>query len=162
MKKLETLKIYQRDKNYHNNTSSRWQWTPFWISILATFLYNWYCIDPFVQEPSLCSVWYPSSAVHSISENLLKLPASSSPYAKWPVTNGKITKPAHTKDILPYCSLDSTIPHRKSLKQRQHGGEEGQDSSISFLPATHTAHASITARQLQIQAEPWIQSVTGL
>lgn len=101
-------------------------------------------------------------AVHSISENLLKLPASSSPYAKWPVTNGKITKLAHTKDILPYCSLDSTIPHRKSLKQRQHGGEEGQDSSISFLPVTHTAHTSITARQLQIQAEPWIQSVTGL
>lgn len=25
MKKLETLKMYQRDKNYHNNTSARWQ-----------------------------------------------------------------------------------------------------------------------------------------
>lgn len=67
----------------------------------------------------------------------------------------------HTKEPQPYCWLDSIIPHRKPLKQRQHGGEEGHDGSILFLPATHTAHASITARQLQIQAAPWIGFVTG-
>lgn len=51
------------------------------------------------------------------------------PFAKWAPLN---------------VQLDSAIPHRKPFEQRQHSGEEGHDGFILFLPATHTAHTSIT------------------
>lgn len=87
-------------------------------------------------------------------------PATSSHRAKWALTNGQLTKPAH-QGASAILFTGQHFPQRKPLKQRQHGREEGHDGSISFLSATHTAHTSITARRPQIQAAPWMQFVTG-
>lgn len=83
------------------------------------------------------SVWAPikcpvQSRVLCLSGQPLLLP-----FAKWAPLN---------------VQLDSTIPHRKPLEQRQHGREEGHDGFILFLPATHShsSHINHWPRRLDV------------
>lgn len=96
---------------------------------------NWrsvsiWAVDPFrSRQMILRSVW--ASIKCPVQSRVLCLGGQPLllPFAKWAPLN---------------VQLDSAIPHRKVLEQRQHGGEEGHDGFILFLPATHTAHTSIT------------------
>ncbi|KAJ4943103.1 hypothetical protein JOQ06_005612, partial [Pogonophryne albipinna] len=88
-----------------------------------------------------------------------KAPSHQFPPCQMGISNGQLTKPAH-QGASSILSTGQLSPQRKPLKQRQHGGEEGHDGSISFIPATHTVHTSITARRPQIRAALWMQFVT--